>query len=116
MGRKHIIRPYMVKDQGDMSADVVGEATSVEQFDFLSYRLIWGGGAGVDGTFVVEVSDDETNWVELDFGSAILVNTDTGDDYILIKDVHFKWARPKYVFVAGTGNIDMILKAGTKGA
>ena len=121
MGRKHVSRPYKVTDQGDMSANITSESTSVEQFDFLSYRLTWGGGAGVDGSFFIEVSDDEgedaaKNWIELDFGQTLPVVTDTGDDYILIKDVHFKYARVKYSRVAGTGSIDITLKAGTKGA
>lgn len=116
MGRKHIINPYLVTEQGDMSADITSKSTSVEQFDFISYRLVWGGGAGVDGSFSVEVSDDDATWVALDFGQTLPVSTNTGDDYILIKDVHFKYARVKYSRVAGTGNIDITLKAGTKGA
>lgn len=116
MGRKHIISPYKVSEQADMSGNITSKSTSVEQFDFISYRLVWGGGAGVDGSFSVEVSDDELTWISLDFGQTLPVSTDTGNDYILIKDVHFKYARVVYTRVAGTGNIDITLKAGTKGA
>jgi len=116
MGRKHILNAYLVSTQADMSADFESKSTVVEQFDFISYTLDWGGGAGVSGEFFVEVSNDGTDWIELDFGQQILAGVDTNKDHILIKDVHFKYSRVKYVFAAGTGNCDITLKAGTKGA
>jgi len=115
MGRKHILNAYLVSTQADMSADFESKSTVVEQFDFISYTLDWAG-AGVSGEFFVEVSNDGTNWIELDFGLQILAAVDTNKEHILIKDVHFKYARVKYTFAAGTGDCDITLKAGTKGA
>lgn len=116
MSRKHIINAFPLATNEDMSATWTSQSSVVEQFDFLSYTMTWGGGAGVNGEFFVEVSNDNSTWIELDFGSQILAVTDSDVFIILIKDVHFKHSRIKYVPAAGTGTCDVELKAGTKGA
>ena len=119
MGRKQVSRVFKVVDSGDMSAAITSAETVVEQFDIVSYFINWSG-TGVSGSFVIEVSNDEEEynktWKELDFNTTISISTDSGKDQILIKDVHFKRIRIRYVFTAGTGSMDVEIKSTTKGA
>lgn len=116
MGRSARPRPHKVVDQGDISANITSEVTDVENRDRFLYTIDWGGGAGVSGELITEYTNDDptkaaTLWKTLDFGQQILVSTNSGNHQVLVQSVTFKYVRMRYVFTAGTGTIDIVIKS-----
>lgn len=122
MGRKNIVYDYKPIIDGDMEgALIIGEPSTVAQFDTVTYEFSWEGGDAVNGDFSVEYSRDEEEpkeWKELDFGATINSNGAEGVHRLIITEVGFKFTRPKYTQTDSdaTGTLNVSVFATNKGA
>ena len=98
-----------------MSADITGIKSGSQTQDRTFYEIDWAG-TGVSGSIEFEISDDEKTWTTLEFGQTIPLATDTGSHQILISDSTWKYIRPVYRFVAGTGLINISFRGKAQGA
>lgn len=119
MSRKNLLKDFPSILAGDMSqVSIVGIATSIAQFDLASYTFSWTGGAATNGNIGIEYSLDNVVWHSLDFKTTIPTDTASGSHQLLITEITFPYARPRYDQVNGasTGTLKVELSCSTKGA
>jgi len=123
MGRKNIIKPYVIFKGEDMSADITQtEGTQVQNLDKASIYVSWTG-TGLTGTLTVEAKQDteknstpQSDWFTIDFGDIMTIDADTGNHQILFTQLPFTHIRLKYTASGGTGTMRAVIDAKTEGA
>lgn len=106
--RHNQVVDYVSVAAGDMSqATITGNQTNINNFDVASYFFSWTGGQTTNGTLGIEVSMDGTNFSLLDFGATINADGVSGNHRLVITEVCFKFARPKYTKVNGSASGSM---------
>lgn len=121
MGRKNVIVPYKIIDDGSMAGDITSAVTDVQYQDNVGIIVAWTGTAPL-GELQVEVANDVYNdpdaivWDALDFGSTISVAGNTGQHSLNIQSLPYTKIRLKYVRTSGTGTINAILTSKVVGA
>jgi hypothetical protein len=120
----HRPKEYPVITNGDLSGNLTSIHTDVEFKDRALYQVDFTDGGSLDGTLLVEYSNDETSvpeslwtWKELDFGSPILISgAVTGLSHqILITQITFKRTRLVFNSVAGAGTMNAWIKTASEG-
>tara|TARA_R110002126_G_scaffold172712_1_gene321498 strand:- start:3754 stop:4095 length:342 start_codon:yes stop_codon:yes gene_type:complete len=108
MGSKRVIDydEYLVA--GDMSGTLTGDSTNIMHTDRVGYQILYTGAP--NGTFSVEVSNDETTWQALVLSVAIAA-TGSGDNHFIDVETASKFVRLVYTFSSGTGSLDVKLTA-----
>ena len=112
MGRKSILKPYKVIDDGDISDDVTSSSTNIENLDSVTYLAQWTGSSPV-GVLYVDVRQKlgiapdgfNTSWITLDFGESIAVSGATGGHTISIENKAFTESRLRFVSTSGSGTM-----------
>ena len=100
-----------------MSADITPtNSTDVELKDRCLFHVSWANGSSLDGEFIVEFSNDNENWIELDFVQTIDIAGASGYHLILINLITFKYIRGRYERTAGTGTLNSVIKSTSEGA
>jgi hypothetical protein len=116
MGRKHIIKQFQVFEAqavtGTNSYD--STVTDVEQVDRVTYSIFWT--SSPVGTIQVQVSDDQSNWQVLQFGSTINIDGTETDHRIEINQVNFKFCKLVYTNTSGSGVLNAFIHGATEGA
>ena len=121
MGRKNVIVPYKIIDDGDMSGSLTSVITDVQFQDNVGIIVSWSGTTPV-GTLTVEVANqvkddpDSLIWDELDFGATISVSGNTGQHSLNIQSLPYTKIRLKYNRASGTGTLNAILTSKVVGA
>jgi len=100
-----------------MGASFVTQGVDVSNALHVSFQGVWSGGGAPNGTFTVEVSNDNvadvagvTNWTT--YGSSSIAIAADGDLGYSIANIGYRWARVRYVRTSGTGifNMQAVLK------
>lgn len=101
-----------VSSAQSMGASFVTSGIDLSQALHASFQGVWSGGGAPNGTFTVEVSndnvadpDDVTNWTTYG-GSSISITAD-GDLGYSVPSVGYRFARVRYVRTSGTGTFNM---------
>lgn len=116
MGRKNVVKSFLMIDAGDMSDDITSEVVNVINMDKASIHISWSG-TSVDGELTVEARNgDNDDWYELDMNSVIAVDSDTGGHQIIFNELPFTDIRLNYVRTAGTGSMDAYISMKVVGA
>lgn len=114
MGRKNRIEPFAALKNVDISTDQTGSVSDIGHLDNVCYLIYWSGTTPV-GTLIIECTNDDPKtvssprWVQLDFGSAIVISGNSGDHLINIAQAPFNFIRPRYAKTSGTGTLNAIL-------
>lgn len=94
----------------DLSADVISSPTNVQYSDNIGIQLNWAG-TSPSGQISIEISNNYNpltkigTWTALDFGSPILIATNSGSHLININLVPFAWVRLSYSATSGSGTL-----------
>jgi hypothetical protein len=121
MGRKNVIVPYKIIDDGNMGADITSVTTDVQYQDNIGIIVAWTGASPV-GQLKVEVANEVANdpdtivWDALDFGSTINVAGNSGKHSLNIQSLPYTKIRLKYLRTSGTGQMNAILTSKVVGA
>lgn len=91
-------------------ASTTSSTTTVGYLDNVGVLLSWTGTSPV-GAITFDVSNDNSNWVSLDFGSVIAISGNTGSHVISINQLPFIYIRAKYTKTSGTGTLTASLNA-----
>jgi hypothetical protein len=101
-----------VSSAQSMGASFVTSGIDLSQALHASFQGVWSGGGAPNGTFTVEVSNDNvadpadvTNWTTYG-GSSISITSD-GDLGYSVPSVGYRFARVRYVRTSGTGTFNM---------
>ena len=99
-----------------MGASFVSNGVDISKIDLLSIQAVWTGGGSPNGSFTVEVSNDDVplgsnnqssnvvNWTTYP-SSTITISTD-GSLVYNIANLGYRWARVRYVRTSGTGTVN----------
>lgn len=96
-----------------MGASFQSVGVEVSEIDLLSIQAVWSGGGSPNGTFTLEVSNDDVaatdpgsvvNWSTYS-GSSIAISDD-GDLAYNVANMGYKWVRLAYARTSGTGTLD----------
>lgn len=121
MGRKNVIVPYKIIDDGSMATDITSDVTGIQYMDNASIIVSWSGTAPV-GELQVEVANvvkddpDATIWSVLEFGTTIPVSGATGQHTLNMSNLTFSALRLKYLRTSGSGTMNAILTSKVVGA
>lgn len=122
MGRKHILKPFVIFDAGDMSGDLTSAPTFVEGTDTVVITLSWSGVSPVgevfvDGAYYFYQEGEYSEWIPLEFDSSPLsVSGNTGNMDIFINNFPKSAIRVRYVATSGSGDLDGIIAGKVVGA
>lgn len=108
MARKNVLKNWSMfgTTGADMSqSSVTSSTTEINYQDNAGIIVTWAGTSPV-GQFFVDVSNDNTNWVTLDFGSAVSISGDSGSHAIDMTQLPFSYIRSRYVKTSGTGTLN----------
>ena len=89
---------------GDMSSTVTGPSTNILHMDRVGLQLKWTGTP--TGTFSVQISNDNTNWIAMDLSSAVSA-TGSADDAFIDVESAAKYVRLVYTATSGSGTLNV---------
>lgn len=115
MSRKHILKKFVVIENGDMSGNITGKATNVESTDDIAYIFDWIGTTPI-GEFQFEISQDGVKFTRAFANSTLPVAGNTGDFVIEVAVTPYKFIRPLFVFSSGVGTLQASISGATRGA
>lgn len=123
MGRKTILKPYKVIDDGDISGDVTSSSTNIEFLDSVTYLVQWTGSTPI-GVLYVDVRQKtggepdgfNTSWITLEFGETISVSGASGGHTISIENKAFTESRLRFVSTSGSGTMQATISGSVEGA
>lgn len=116
MGRKNVVKQFLMFDGADLSGNLTSDPTNVINLDIASIHIRWDG-ASPDGEIFVDVRNGEDDeWYTLSFSTTILVSGNTGDHQILFTEMPFTDIRLRYVANSGSGDLFASLTMKTTGA
>ena len=110
-------KSFVIYNAASMGASVASSGVDVSKADTISVQAVWAGGGAPNGSFEVQISNDDvanvasvTNWSTYP-SSAIAITTD-GDLSYHIANVGFRYMRIFYTRTGGTATIDanMVIK------
>lgn len=119
MASRPIFSPYLVINNGDMSASIISAVTVIQNLSMLSYDVSWTGTAPV-GTMSVQVSNSYSqnadgsvknpgNWTTLTLSSPTPVSGSTGNGFIDVDALGAYAVRLVYTRVSGTGVMNAVI-------
>lgn len=105
----------MIED-GDMSGNITSSVTNVENLDIAGILVEWSS-SSINGVLTVEARHqkkdkaEQATWYELDFGTAINIDTDNSFHQLVLNELPFTDIRIKYTSTSGTGTLNATLTA-----
>ena len=104
-GRKNVLTPYHVIVAGDMSGDVTqATPTNIQYADNVSVQLNFTGTP--TGTFEIQGSLDQSNWVPLVFSTSPVASGASGQILLDMNQLSFPYIRVFYDRTSGSGTLD----------
>lgn len=92
-----------------MTDAITSKAIHAKQARTIGLTIIFTGSP--TGTFTVEASNDETNWIELVFTEgAITAAGSPGSHALTLKEYPYEFIRVLYAFTSGTGSLNVQAK------
>lgn len=108
MGRKNTVSNYLMFGSSGCDMSVAGTQTSniteIINMDNVAIVASWTGSSPV-GTLLVQVSNDQVVWQNLDFGSAISISGNSGSHDLIMNQLPHTYIRAAYVKTSGTGTL-----------
>lgn len=102
---KNVLLPINILSNGNMSGTLISNVVNVPYLDNISVQFNFTGSP--NGSFFVDVSLDNINWIELPISPALVTTSSpAGAD---INQTGFTYLRARYVPVSGTGTLNVIL-------
>ena len=89
---------------GDMSGSVTSPSSNILHMDRVGYQISWAGTPV--GDFTVEVSNDESTWVELTLSVAVAATGGANDAFIDVETAA-KFVRLVYTSSSSTGTLQV---------
>lgn len=108
MGVKRTLDYDQLVVDGDMSSDITSASTNIMNTDRVGYQLSYSGTP--TGTFSVQVSNDESVWVDVTFDSTPTAAGQAGTDFLEVETAA-KFVRLVYTATSGTGSLDAHITA-----
>ena len=108
MGSKRTLDYAELIVDGDMSGDITSASTNILHTDRVGYQLVWTGTP--EGTFSVEVSNDEVTWAELTL-SASINGGGAADNAFIDIETAAKYVRCKWTNSSSTGTLQAHITA-----
>lgn len=99
-----------ILDAQSMGASFQSSSVDVSKVDLVSVQIVWSGGGSPNGSFEVQVSNDDlagVTWTTYP-SSAIAITTD-GDLIYNVANLGSKWVRIAYTRTSGTGSATAML-------
>jgi hypothetical protein len=91
-------------------SSVTSSVTNVTYGDNIGIAVNWTGTSPV-GALDIQVSNDGSTWVSLDFGSSIAISGNSGNALININQLPYAQIRAVYTKTSGTGTLYASLTA-----
>lgn len=105
-GRKNVLPPYKALSAGDLSqATVASSATNIEGYDNVAIQINATGTP--TGTFSVQGSVDNTNWIAIDLPTAPTLSGAADQILVNLAALAFPYIRTVYTKTSGTGAADV---------
>jgi hypothetical protein len=110
---KKTLKAFAAIVDGDMSADIVGEATNIQFMDNAGIQVSWQSSDAV-GTIAVEASINwdphlgTGDWIALTFDPVLAQpNSNDGEYLINLNQLPFMWFRVTYTRASGSGTLNV---------
>lgn len=117
MARKNIVQAFEMITDGDMSGEIISEATNIQNLDKVYIRLDWTS-SSIDGEIIVEmrqikpgVNPSSVEWKTVNFGTQILITSDNSSHELLFQELPGTEIRLRYAATGGTGTLNAVLTA-----
>jgi hypothetical protein len=122
MADKRFLPRFHLINATSMGASVTSAATRIEYIDNIGYEVLWSAGTSPVGTITIQVSNDhdETdngvvltvgNWQDVGVvdsaGVAPTISGASGDHFISLNQLPWKWVRLVYNRTSGTATLDV---------
>jgi hypothetical protein len=104
MGVKRTLDYDQLVVDGDMSSNITSASTNILNLDRVGYQLSWSGTP--TGDFTVEISNDETNWIEMTL-SATISAAGSADTAFIDCETAAKFIRLVYTSSSGSGTLQV---------
>ena len=92
---------------GDMSGNLLSDATNIKRLDNFGIQLVW---TGVPvGTFDIQASIDGVSYTSLSFSSPITASGTASSTLINLNQIPYAWVRVAYTATSGTGSLDITI-------
>lgn len=114
--RKHILNEFTVMDETALAASLASSETVVEQLDSVRYTVEWANGNAPDMTIMLQYSNDNVNWFDLQMDSVPTINTASGEHTIDIDLIISKYLRLMITVTSGDADLLIKVKGTTTGA
>ena len=108
MSQKKVLDFAALVVDESMGASVTTAASNILYTDRVGYQISWTGTP--TGAFTVEISNDETTWVELTLSTPITASG-SADDAFIDAETAAKFIRLVYTRTSGTGTLNVHITA-----
>lgn len=88
----------------DMSGDIESQSQNLDETVSFCVQFVWTDGTTVEGTALLEVSNDDLNWVAIP-ASELDVTGDTGTHIINVEKPAYRFVRGVYQRTDGSGTM-----------
>ncbi len=102
MGSKRVVDFSELVVDGDMSSNITSPSTNILHLDRIGYQISWTGTP--NGSFSVEVSNDDSTWVALTLSASVTASGSADDAFIDVESA-CKFIRLKYTASSSTGTL-----------
>lgn len=89
------------------STDIAGDELQVEFLNRARFTVVWVNGSSINATIKIQYSDDGATWYDLPFDPEPTITTASGNHYISVTDIAYKFIRPYITFTAGS--VDLLV-------
>jgi len=114
--RKHILNEFIVMDETALAASLASNETVVEQLDSVRYTVEWANGNAPDMEIMLQYSNDNVNWYDLQMDAVPTINTASGEHTIDIDLIISKYLRLMITVTSGDADVSIKVKGTTTGA
>lgn len=121
MSRKNVQESYKMLSAASLATNQTSSAYNVKNQDKAFVVVKWSGTSPV-GTLTVQARDrketigPDSDWVTLDFGSAISISGASGNHQLVFNELPFTDIRLVYTATSGTGTLDAWISSKVIGA
>jgi hypothetical protein len=116
LARKNLIYSYPFFSAATISSTQTSASSKVDQLDYASISIVWAAST-LAATVSVEVKNgDNDSWHALDFSSAITISGASGAHQLVLSELPFTDLRLKITVSSGSGTVDAVITAKSKGA
>lgn len=116
MARKNIVASFKLFDNQVVVADSESPLTDVSQLDYASIELNWSASTLAANVEVQAKNGKNGQWRTLPLGSVPAISGASGSHEIILTEMPFTELRLALTSVTGSGTVDAVITAKSKGA